>query len=272
MSLNNLVFLNIIILLEFFFIVNGEIIINEVDCSELEKINKELLSKIKELEKRNEELEEELKKYKRKEEEEEEEEEEGKVDEKEIRIYNNLDSLIIENFEEFNLLYERLKKNGNILYFKLLYRKSNDGKWAKDFHRKCDNISHTISIVKANTGYKFGGFASNKWTENAFSWVYDDLNSFVFSLNLMRIYNSTTTRNEKYHLGAYSGPQFWAFTLADDSGYTESDHKPFGDVTQYIYHDGNGHFEGLPSKYEINGGDKYFYASELEVFQIVYGE
>ena len=105
MSLNNLLFLNIFILLELFFLVKGEIIINEVDCSELEKINKELLLKIEELKKRNEDLEEELKKYKRKE-----EEEEEKVDENEIGIYNNLDSLIIENFEEFNLLYERLKK------------------------------------------------------------------------------------------------------------------------------------------------------------------
>ena len=76
----------------------------------------------------------------------------------------------------------------------------------------------------------------------------------------------------EYHLGTYSGPQFWAFTLADDSGYTEADHKPFGDVTQIIYHDGNGHFEGFPSKYEINGGSSYFYVSELEVFQIVYEE
>ena len=277
MSLNNLLFLNIFILLQLFFIMKGEIVINKADCSELEKINKELLLKIeelekrnKELEKRNEELEEELKKYKRKEEEKEEEEE--KVDENEIEIYNNLDSLIIENFGEFNLLYERLKKNGHIIDFKLLYRKSIDGRWAKDFHKKCDNISHTISIVKSNTGYKFGGFANNKWTENAFSWVYDDLNSFVFSLNLMKIYDSTTIRNEKYHLGTYSGPQFWAFTLADDSGYTEDDHKPFGDVLQSIYHDGNGHFTGFPSKYEINGGSSYFYVSELEVFQIVYEE
>ena len=88
----------------------------------------------------------------------------------------------------------------------------------------------------------------------------------------MEIYDSTTTRNEKYHLGTYSGPQFWAFTLADDSGYTEDDHKPFGDVLQSIYHDGNGHFTGFPSKYEINGGSSYFYVSELEVFQIVYEE
>ena len=71
MSLNKLLFINIFCLLELFYIAKGQITSNEVDCSELEKLNKELLLKIKELEKKNEELEEELKKYRRKEEEEE---------------------------------------------------------------------------------------------------------------------------------------------------------------------------------------------------------
>ena len=62
MSFNNPLFLNILILLVLFFIGKGQIISNEVDCSELEKINKELLLKIEELEKKNKELEEELKK------------------------------------------------------------------------------------------------------------------------------------------------------------------------------------------------------------------
>ena len=274
MSLNKLFYLNIFILLNFLFIARGSIISNDADCSELEKINKELLLKIEELEKRNKELEEEIEELKRREEEKEEEKEkekeEEKEDEKEIEIYNNLDSKNIENFEEFNLLYKRLKKNGEIIDFKLLYRKSRDGIYAKDFHNKCDGISKTISIVKSNTGYKFGGYSSNKWSENFFTWVYDDYNSFVFSLNLMKIYDSTQAPNEKYHLGKYSGPQFWAFTLADDTGYTESDLKPFGETLQSIYHDGYRHFSGFPSNYEINGGKSYFYVSELEVFQIVY--
>ena len=282
MSLSNQLFL---LLLNYFFfgiisMVKGEEIKTENDCSEFETKIEELLLKIKDLEDKNKELElenEELREWKRKEEErrkEEEKEEEEEETEEETdkidQIYNSLNSILIENKEEFKLLYKRLKKNGELTDFKLLYRGSEDGKSSKDFHRKCDGIAKTISIIKSNKGYKFGGYAENKWTINAFSWVNNDFNSFVFSLNLMEIYNSTTTYNEKYHLGEYSGPQFWAFTVADDTGYSLSDLKPFGYVIQGIYHDGNKHFSGFPTKYEINGGKSYYYVDEIEVFQIIY--
>ena len=106
-----------------------------------------------------------------------------------------------------------------------------------------------------------------KWTINSFSWVDNDFNSFVFSLNLMKIYNSTTTYNGKYFLGKYYGSQFWAFSVVDD---TLSDLKPFGYVFQSIYQDGDKHFSGFPTKYEINGGESYYYVDENELFQIIY--
>ena len=252
----------------------------EADCSEYQIKIDELNSKIEILKLKMKKLileNEELKEWKRKKEEEEkkkeeeEEEEEEEKDENEDLIYEKLNSRTIENKQEFSLLYKRLKKNfKEITDFKLLYRGSADGKSSTAFHEKCDGIGNTISIIRSNAGYKFGGYAVNKWTKNAFTWVYDDLKSFVFSLNLMTIYDSTSTHNEKYHLGTYSGPQFWAFTVADDTGYSLADLKPFGDCLQSIYHDGNGHFSGFPTKYEINGGKSYYYVDEIEVFQIVY--
>ena len=276
MSLNNqllLLFLYSFIFLEIFLTVKAQVITDEKDCSEIERINTNLLIKIEELENRIKELElenEQLRKYK-KEEENKKEEEDGPT-KKETKLYRNIDSKIIENIDEFHLLYQRLKKNNEVLDFKLLYRKSVDGTGASDFHNKCDGIGKTIAIIKSKTGYKFGGYAESKWTSNAFTWVYNDFNSFVFSLNLMKIYNSTTTPNEKYHLGKYSAPQFWAFTLADDTNDNPSYLKPFGETLQYIYHDGNKHFSGLPSNYEINGGSRFFYPQEVEVFQIIYDE
>ena len=250
----------------------------ESDCSELEAQIKDLLEKnkiledkVKQLEKENEEL----KEWKRKKEEEEgkkeEEEEEEEKDENEDLVYSKLDSKTIEKKEEFSLLYKRLKKDfKEIVDFKLLYRGSVDGKSSSAFHEKCDGKGNTISIIRSNQHYIFGGYAVNKWTKNAFTWVNDDFKSFVFSLNLMKIYNSTPTYNQKYHLGQFSGPQFWAFTVSDDVGYSKDDIKPFGSTVQSIYHDGNSHFAGFPSKYEINGGKNYFYVDEIEVFEIVY--
>ena len=274
MCLNNHLII-LIVFLSLFTLHNSQ----EADCSEYQIKIDELNSKIEALQLKMKSLileNEELKEWKRKKEEEEkkkeeEEEEEEEKDENEDLIYEKLNSRTIENKEEFSLLYKRLKKNfKEITDFKLLYRGSADGKSSTAFHEKCDGIGNTISIIRSNAGYKFGGYAVNKWTKNAFTWVYDDLESFVFSLNLMTIYDSTSTHNEKYHLGTYSGPQFWAFTVADDTGYSLADLKPFGDCLQSIYHDGNGHFSGFPAKYEINGGKSYYYVDEIEVFQIVY--
>lgn len=88
----------------------------------------------------------------------------------------------------------------------------------------------------------------------------------------MRIYDSTTTPNEKYHLGKYSVTQFWAFTLCDERGESASEHKPYGEALQYIYPDASGHFSGFPSNYEINGGNRFYYPQEVEVFQVIYEE
>ena len=277
MSINNkllLLLLNSFIFLELLLIVKAQAVSNKKDCSDLEKQIRELTYKIEDLERLNKQLElenEELREWK-KQEEEKKEKEDDEPTKKEIKIYQNLDSKIIENLDEFHLLYKRLKKNNEVLDFKLLYRKSDDGTSASDFHKKCDGISKTISIIKSNTGYKFGGYSESKWTSNAFTWVYNDFNSFVFSLDLMAIYNSTTTPNEKYHLGTYSAPQFWAFTLSDDTDDDPSYFKPYGESLQIIYHDVNGHFAGFPSHYEINGGNSYFYPQEVEVFQIIYNE
>lgn len=278
MSKNNLFFLFLycFILFQIFTTSNGKAATDGNDCSQYKEMIDIYKLKIDDLEKKNKKLElevEELREWKRKEQEKkgEEEEEEEEPDQTEIDLFKNIDSKIINTQEEFSLLYKRLKKNfKEITDFKLLYRGSADGKSSTAFHEKCDGIGNTISIIRSNAGYKFGGYAVNKWTKNAFTWVYDDLESFVFSLNLMTIYDSTSTHNEKYHLGTYSGPQFWAFTVADDTGYSLADLKPFGDCIQSIYHDGNGHFSGFPTKYEINGGKSYYYVDEIEVFQIVY--
>ena len=100
-----------------------------------------------------------------------------------LLYFNKLDSKLIQKREEFNLLYPKLKKIlRKITDFKLIYRGSVDGKSSSSFHQKCDGIGNTISIIKSNTNYIFGGYSTNKWTENAFSWICDDLILLFFLL------------------------------------------------------------------------------------------
>ena len=62
----------------------------------------------------------------------------------------------------------------------LLYRGTRDGMTSKDFHTKCDSKGETISIIKSDKGYIFGGFASISWG-NKGRWQ-SAPDSFLFTL------------------------------------------------------------------------------------------
>ena len=84
---------------------------------------------------------------------------ENKKDEKTLR---KIDSKIIKKKEEIDFLEKRLKKDDKFLKkrkikYKLLYRATRDGNSANSFHRKCDNISGTLTVIKTNNGMRFGG-------------------------------------------------------------------------------------------------------------------
>ena len=46
---------------------------------------------------------------------------------------------------------------------RLVYRGSEDGFGAADFHRKCDNKGATISVIETTDGEIVGGYASVPW-------------------------------------------------------------------------------------------------------------
>jgi hypothetical protein len=48
----------------------------------------------------------------------------------------------------------------------LLYRATRDGFTASAFHEKCDGKENTITIIKTNGNYVFGGYTSAKWNSN----------------------------------------------------------------------------------------------------------
>ena len=72
-----------------------------------------------------------------------------------------IDSKIIRNYKKDNDLVELCKLNGK--QFKLLYRASRDGFEAASFHAKCDHQSRTLTIIKTNKGFIFGGYTAIAW-------------------------------------------------------------------------------------------------------------
>ena len=73
-----------------------------------------------------------------------------------------IDSNILTNYENLELINKRLK-NSEILKdkkinYKLLYRASRDGDEAKKFHEKCDNKEQILAVFKTTKGLIFGGY------------------------------------------------------------------------------------------------------------------
>ena len=72
--------------------------------------------------------------------------------------HNYIDSKIV-NFEDIIFLRNRIKEihpKINTINFNLVYRASEDGDKAADFHNKCDKIGPNITLIKTKKGYVFG--------------------------------------------------------------------------------------------------------------------
>ncbi len=62
--------------------------------------------------------------------------------------------------------------------WKLVYRASQDGFEAANFHSKCDNKANTLVIVKSSNGSVFGGYTEQDWMGIGYK---QDPNAFIFS-------------------------------------------------------------------------------------------
>jgi hypothetical protein len=64
--------------------------------------------------------------------------------------------------KESVFLVEMTKSSKGIL----LYRATSDGFTSQAFHSKCDGIGNTITIIKNNLNYVFGGYVSSAWNSS----------------------------------------------------------------------------------------------------------
>ncbi len=55
----------------------------------------------------------------------------------------------------------------------LLYGGSENGFKVDTFHKKCDNIEHTLTLVRTEFGKTIGGYSKYKWNEVENDWVHD---------------------------------------------------------------------------------------------------
>ena len=177
---------------------------------------------------------------------------------------NNFDSLIL---RESNREKEFLKKILEWTGFKnidLIFRGSRDGMTCNDFHKKCDNQGPTITLIKNDKGYIFGGYTSVSWTGDGN--YHSDPKSFLFTLTNINGTEPTkcqisSTGNSVYHDNNY-GPTFGGGhdIYINPDFINKNSYANFPSSYKDIIGKGNSTFSGNFSNY-------YFKLNEIEIFK-----
>ena len=170
-----------------------------------------------------------------------------------IIIKNNI---IIEQ-SELEMIYKWISPNKKIVS-RLLYKATKDSDKADTFHKLCDGISPTLTLIKTESGKRFGGYTESKWEPSQITiWKKDEF-AFIFSIDKRKRYK-TTNPDRSICCNVNDGP---CFGYGCDIGIRDN----------FLSNDKN--FNSTPStykttkKYELNDGEKYFKISELEVYHL----
>ena len=184
---------------------------------------------------------------------------------------DSINSKIV-NFSDINFLQKRIMQiNPKIkeVYFSLVYRATEDGDKAANFHQKCDKIGPNIVLIKTRKGCIFGGFTFRNWEHLTRDMDVNrpnlgsasrDTNAFGFNVNKQKIYNNEKPNEFAIWCNKNFGPTFKnnLFQIFDHSL------KKGG----YCNLRKNSNFGGQLFDYEISGGEPKFKIDELEVFEV----
>ena len=144
-----------------------------------------------------------------------------------LKKNHKIDSLIIKNIDEQIFLEKRLNEieyfSGKKFNFNLLYRATLDGDKASTFHKICDNKNNLLFLIKTNDYLRFGGFMTQKITENVYQQCIKDDDAFCFSLTLKKIYNKINKYKESIYIGKDEIITFLRVIF-----------KVFGDLIQFV--------------------------------------
>ena len=160
----------------------------------------------------------------------------------------------------------------NIKAIRLLYRATRDGFTHSAFHSNCDGKANTITIVKNNLNYVFGGYASKALHSNN-AWI-EDRNAFIFSLRR----NGIST-NEKYkvakpqyaYYGYSSTPYLFQFGYGGDIFVVANSNTETGSWTNFgfSYELPEGYtFRSESARKYLSGNFDKWLTTEIEVFQL----
>ena len=114
----------------------------------------------------------------------------------------------------------------------LLYRRSRDGGRGKDFYKRCNLKSPTISLFKVKNGPCIGGYTEAKWNKSRSTFISDPA-AFLFSLTAQLYFPVKNHKNAIYCKGNW-GPTF-GFDLRSFNEPNDFDDNYFCRLINSIY-------------------------------------
>ena len=176
----------------------------------------------------------------------------------------NESSIIKDDFKNIFLIANWIKETiqKEKIKLELIFRMSENGTKANDFHKYCDNKGPTLTLVKTTENKIFGGFTPLNWKSEKKGFIDYDNFTFIFSLDLMKKFHLLDKKKEAIYCEKDSGPCFGDsdFCLYENmkNGVT------FANNSCNFLHDNNLELVGE------KGESAKFQTEELEIYKLIY--
>jgi hypothetical protein len=179
--------------------------------------------------------------------------------------FTSTDSVILAGSEQFrDLMY--LCEFPIDQKWNLIYRATQDGFKASQFHSKCDDKSNTLVIIKSENDNIFGGYTEQSWSGRYHK---NDQNAFIFSL-INKLNKPLKMKCIDLKTAIYCqnslGPNFgsYDFEINNDSNINTDSNSNLGDSYKHPDYEKDSN----EAKSFLAGSHK-FKVSEIEVYKII---
>ena len=174
------------------------------------------------------------------------------------------DSIILNESKRCDEFINKLLEWTGGKNMELLYRGTRDGMSGDAFHNKCNNKGPTISIIKNEKGYIFGGYTSIDW-QGGNATYRSAPDSFIFTLTNMYNIAPTIFPNTNSDYNIYDHPSCGpCFGGGFDIGicFNSFHYANFPNSYKDVLGKGYSIFKGDNDNYNFN-------LKEIEVFKLI---
>ena len=162
---------------------------------------------------------------------------------------------IIKDQDEIDIVINKIGEKYPGSTYKLLYKGSQDGDAAAEFHSRCDDAEKTLVIVEDNYGNRFGGFTTQDWGGQYLQKKDDE--AFIFSIDKNKVYDVIPNQNA---IGCYPnfGPVFFGCQIRIYDHFLTKGGTTYKKGLNYC----------TTEDFELTNGNQNFGVRDIEVYEV----